>query len=218
MIKPFSGQSKWLAGIIILVVGMLFIGGCSLGNQLPVISSLIASNEATTDPTASFQIQCNAQDPDGDELSYTWLADGGYISGEGSLVIWTAPDTTGAYTITVEVTDGSGGTATDQITINVVVPNQPPVIEVVTAMWHRLKKASDTPITCVAKDPDGDVLTYTWSVEPDAGNFAGEGDTVTWIAPNAYGNYIITVTVTDGRGGEASESITIVVCSCAGAH
>jgi hypothetical protein len=216
MIKPFSGQPKWLVALIIVVFGTLFIGGCSPENQLPVISSLIASDETMTSPSSSCQLQCTAQDPDGDKLSYTWSADDGYIGGEGSSVIWTAPDAPGAYIITVEVTDGKGGIATDQITINVVVPNHPPVIESLTAEWHRLKKASNTPITCVATDPDGDELTYTWSAE--AGNFSGEGDTVTWVAPNNYGSYIITVTVSDGRGGEASDSINITVCSCSSAH
>jgi hypothetical protein len=222
MIKPFSGQPKWLVALIILVVGTLFIGGCSPENQLPVISGLIASDETMTSPSSSCQIQCTAQDPDGDKLSYTWSADDGYIGGEGSSVIWTAPDAPGAYIITVEVTDGNGGIATDQITINVVVPNQPPVIESLTAEWHRLKKASNTPITCVATDPDEDELTYKWSATDDGGNpvgsFTGEGDTVTWVAPNNYGNYTITVTVSDGRGGEASDSIGITVCSCASAH
>jgi hypothetical protein len=216
MIRPASGQPKWLAGLIILVFSTLLIIGCSLGNQLPVISSIVASNKAMTNPAGNCQILCAAQDPDGDELTYTWLADEGYISGEGSLVTWTAPDTPGAYVITVEVSDGQDGAVSSQIIINVVLPNHLPVIKSLTAEWGRLKKASNTPITCDAFDPDNDELTYTWSAL--AGNFTGTGAVVTWVAPNAYGIYTITVTVSDGRGGEASSSIDITVCSCASAH
>jgi hypothetical protein len=217
MTKPVSGQPKWLVGLIILVVGTLLISGCCLmANKPPVISSIVASNQAMTDPAGNCQILCNAQDPDGDELSYTWLADDGYISGEGPLVIWTAPDTPGAYVITVEVSDGQDGIVSNQIIINVVLPNHLPVIKWLYADWYRLKKASNTPITCEAMDPDGDELTYTWSAL--AGNFSGTGAIVTWIAPNAYGIYTITVTVTDIRGGETSSSIDITVCSCGSAH
>ncbi len=215
--KLISGQPKWLVSLIILVVATLFISGCCvLDNQLPVISSLTATNGAEINPSGSCQIECAVSDPDEDELSYTWLADDGDIIGEGSTVTWMAPDAPGVYIITVEVSDGRDGIATEQLTLNVVTPNHPPVIKILTAEWHRVEKASNTPIICVATDPDEDELTYTWSA--DAGNITGEGDTVTWVAPNDYGTYYITVTVTDGRGGEASESVDVIVCSCPGAH
>ena len=211
MMKLISKQPKWLASLIILVVAALLIGSCVPPNQPPLISS-ISANEEEINPAGSCQIECIASDPDEDELSYIWSTDGGNISGEGSIVTWIAPDAPGDYTIAVKVTDGREGEATTHLTINVVAPNHPPVIEVLASKWHRLKKASNTPITCFASDPDGDELSYTWSAE--AGNITGEGDTVTWVAPNAYGTYAITVIVTDGRGGEAGESVTIQVCSC----
>ena len=214
MIKLVLGQPKWLVSLIILIVAALLIVSCAPLNQPPVISSLTA-NEEETNPGGSCQIECTASDPDEDELSYIWSADGGNISGEGSIVTWTAPDEPGTYTITVQVTDGRDGEETKQITINAVAPNHPPTIESLTPEWSSVRKAATPTIECVASDPDGDKLTYTWSA--DGGNFSGEGSTVTWVAPNAYGNYTITVTVTDGRGGEASESTKITVCSCPGA-
>lgn len=216
MIKLVLGQPKWLASLIILAVAALLIGSCAPSNQPPVISSLTANNEEEVSPGDSRQIECTASDPDGDELSYTWSADGGNISGEGSVIIWTAPDEVGTYTITVQVTDGRDGEETEQITINAVAPNHPPVIESLTAEWDRLKRASNTPITCLASDPDDDELSYTWLA--NGGNITGEGDTVTWVAPNDYGTYTITVIVTDGRGGEVRDSIDIIVCSCGSAH
>jgi len=216
MIKPIFSQPKWLAGLIILVVAALLIGSCVPANQPPVISSLTA-NEEQIAPAGSCQIECIASDPDEDELSYTWSAGGGNISGEGSIVTWMAPDEPGAYTIVVKVTDGRDGEATTQLTIDVVAPNHPPKIVSLTSEWKRLKKASNSLITCVASDPDEDKLSYIWSAE--AGNFieGPEEGTVTWVAPNAYETYTITVTVTDGRGGEASDSVDIIVCSCPGA-
>jgi PKD repeat protein len=67
-------------------------------------------------------------------------------------------------------------------------------------------------IQCTASDPDEGKLSYAWSA--NGGNISGEGSAATWVAPNAFGTYTITVTVSDGRGGEATETIEIVVTCC----
>ena len=79
----------------------------------------------------------------------------------------------------------------------------------------RVKQAGTATITCVAFDPDEDELTYTWTAE--RGSISGEGDVVTWVGPSEYGTFTITATVTDGRGGEATNEIPIIVCSCGSA-
>lgn len=206
-------QPKWLVGLIILVIGPLLFGGCAPTNEPPVISSLTA-NQKSVSPSGSCQLECIVSDPDGDSLSYIWSASEGNVSGEGSVATWIAPHVPGAYTLTVEITDGRGGEATKQLTIGVAV-NHPPVIDSLTTEWQMVRKATTSTIQCIASDPDGDELSYIWSV--DGGNISGEGPIVTWVAPNAYGTYTVTVTVTDSRGGEASESISIQVCSCPGA-
>lgn len=222
MIKSFSRRSKWLVALILLTIASLFISGCCLFNEPPVISGLAVLTEGEINPGGVVLLQCYATDSDGDELSYSWSADTGSFNGSGANVNWTAPDEVGTYTINVEVSDGSDDTVTDSIIVGVLVPNNPPVIETISAEWHRLKKGSNTPITCLASDPDGDTLSYEWSaVDGDgnpAGNFTGEGDTVTWFAPNNYGTYTITATVSDSRGGQDSTTIDIVVCACGSAH
>lgn len=213
MIKPIFGKSKWLASLIILVITIPTIASCLPANQLPVISSLTALYEGEINTTDSCQIKCVASDPDEDELTYTWTAYGGTISGEGPTVTWTAPNTLGNCTIKVEVSDGRDGIATKQISIQVSAPNNPPIIADLTTNCPRVKpNSSGAVIECDASDPDEDELTYTWSA--DRGNVSGEGNTANWIAPGDYGEYFITVTVTDGRGGEASDEIKIIVCSC----
>lgn len=209
MMKLVLTQPKWPASLIILVVAILLIGGCTPANQPPVISILTASEE-WVNPSGRCQITCVASDSDGDELSYTWSAPGD-ISGKGSVVTWNAPAVPGVYTITVKVTDGRGGEATTQLTIGVAI-NHPPVIDSLTTERERVKKATVLNVECIASDPDGDELSYTWSAS--GGNISGKGPIATWVAPNAYGSYTITVTITDGRGGEDSKSINITVCSC----
>jgi hypothetical protein len=64
-------------------------------------------------------------------------------------------------------------------------------------------------ITCDASDRDGDALSYNWSVS--GGNISGTGVAVNWTAPNSLGSYNVTVTVSDGRGGQVMQQVTIEV-------
>ena len=64
-------------------------------------------------------------------------------------------------------------------------------------------------VTCIASDPDGAELSYDWSAS--AGEVSGDGYTVTWVAPATEGSYSVAVTVTDGRGGEVTDYVTIAV-------
>jgi len=54
------------------------------------------------------------------ELSYEWSCTGGELSGKGSLVTWTAPNTTGKVTITVIVSDIAGNMASKNLVLSVV--------------------------------------------------------------------------------------------------
>ncbi|MGA2669925.1 MAG: Ig-like domain-containing protein [Dehalococcoidia bacterium] len=64
-------------------------------------------------------------------------------------------------------------------------------------------------IVCNATAPNGDELSYNWSA--DGGKITGAGTAVTWTASNSSGSYNITVTVSNGHGGEAKKRITITV-------
>lgn len=205
--KTVSTRSIWLGSLITVVIAVLLISGCSPPNQPPVIANLTASEERIS-PSARDQFKCIASDPDGDELEYNWSASDGHISGEGAIITWTAPQSPSSYTIMVKVTDDRGGEATAQLTIGVEV-NHPPVIESLTAGRSTIKQAESTPVKCIASDPDGDELSYEWS--SIAGNFSGKGPAVTWISPNSCATFTISVTISDGRGGKATEKIDIKV-------
>jgi len=64
-------------------------------------------------------ISCLASDPDNDKLDYIWQATGGKLIGTGANMQWIAAGEPGIYTISVEVEDDSGASATFQITVNV---------------------------------------------------------------------------------------------------
>jgi len=69
--------------------------------------------------TKEYDIECIASNTSG-ELVYEWSCDGGEISGEGSLITWTAPDTEGDVTVTVVVTDVADNIVSQSIILNVV--------------------------------------------------------------------------------------------------
>ena len=228
--KPISSQSQRLAVLIILIVGTLLISsGCLPSNQAPAISSL-AADEEWVESADICHVECTASDPDGDELSYSWSSDSGSISGEGSTVSWTAPEAPGSYTITVEVTDGRGGEEKTQLTVNVVAVNHPPIIEslIVTAehiylaeitvgfttskIGYKVLESKDYKIECLASDPDSDDLIFEWSA--DEGAISREGAVITWTTPPNAGERNVTVTVSDGTGGVATESIVFVAVIC----
>jgi hypothetical protein len=68
--------------------------------------------------TKEYYIECIASSTNG-ELVYEWSCDGGDISGEGSLITWTAPDTEGDVTVTVVVTDVGHITVSKSIILSV---------------------------------------------------------------------------------------------------
>lgn len=68
-------------------------------------------------------VSADAQDPDGDTLSYKWGSPtGSFANANNRQTEWTAPGQPGAVPLTVTVDDGKGGTASDTITIQVVAP------------------------------------------------------------------------------------------------
>jgi peptidoglycan-associated lipoprotein len=90
-------------------------------------------------------------------------------------------------------------------------PNRPPTFNgPIQANPPVLEPGQTTNLSAPATDPDGDTITYTWSAP--AGTFSNQnGMNTTWTAPNQEGNYPLTVTANDGRGGTATNTITVPV-------
>ena len=89
------------------------------GNRPPAVRarcepcSVFAGTAAT--------VTADAQDPDGDPLTYAWSAPAGSLtSAAARQTPWTAPDMEGPVPVSVRVSDGRGGSASDVITIQVV--------------------------------------------------------------------------------------------------
>ncbi len=68
-------------------------------------------------------VTAEAQDPDGDALTYRWTGPAGtFTNPTDRQTIWTAPQQEGPVQLTIAVNDGKGGTANATVTIQVVRP------------------------------------------------------------------------------------------------
>ena len=186
------------------------------GNSPPVIASLTARAEWLT-PSNCCRVECDAEDADGDDLSYEWLMEGGRVFGVGPVVMWVAPDTIGLHYIAVEVTDGYGGRSRDALAVQVLSP-EPPTIEDLCLTFQHPEYVKKYPwgyrilkgklcvcrMECTAVDW-GKELTYRWTC--DAGEISGSGPVATWTPPDAKSEGYVTVTVSDVMGNAASRAI-----------
>jgi hypothetical protein len=87
--------------------------------------------------------------------------------------------------------------------------NGNPVVSAVTVAPSSVNANGIASVTVVATDPDGDALTYSYSVT--GGAITGSGASVSWTAPSAAGAHSVTVTVSDGNGGTASGNGALTV-------
>ncbi len=196
---------------IILTFFVMIFGNCSdpaSTNTPPSILSLTA-NPDSVEENGTSELTCNASDPDNDNLRYTWDASSGSISGSGNNVTWSAPNSVGTYAVSCNVSDGNGGQDIQSININVFSSNSSPTINSLSATPDTVSKNGISDLICIASDPDNDPLSYNWIVTN--GTISGTGDTVSWIAPDTTGTFIISCTVSDGNGGESIDSVEIVV-------
>jgi PKD domain len=87
--------------------------------------------------------------------------------------------------------------------------NRPPFVRI-TCDPCSVEPGAPLQLLAEASDPDGDRLDYAW--RGIAGSFADAATAAaTWISPARPGAFPVAVTVSDGRGGAASDSITVNV-------
>jgi hypothetical protein len=129
-----------------------------------------------------------ATDPDGDSLTYGWSATSGTISvsESGSSINWTAPSTTGTYTITCTVSDGKGGSDTKNVNIIVTIVGG-------VKLWtRRLGTANDDYGYGVATDASGNIYVTGYTGGGLDGNTNAGGWDIFLTKYDTNGNKIWT--------------------------
>jgi predicted secreted protein len=187
------------------------IGVSTRRNEGPTISSLTA-NPPTVEPGGTMQLDLAVEDPEDSPLSFQWAAPSDWTLSDRFVEnpTVTAPDSPGeTAAIGVTVSDFRGATADASIVVS-TRPNRPPVIQDIVPETTRLSRAGRTEVSATATDPEGDSLSYTWSLNRSDWTLQGSGPQVEVLAPEQEGqSAILTATVTDSRGATASSSISL---------
>jgi ribosomal protein L14 len=189
-------------------------------NQPP--SANAGSDITLTLPQNSTMLTGIGYDPDGTIVSYQWA----YVSGPAGTNTYslTTPNNSstglnnlvqGVYVFRLTVRDNSGATATDSVRVTVIqVANQLPTANAGADITITLP-TNTTTLYGSGIDPDGTIQTYTWTYVsgPGTNNYtiANTGSATTGLYNLVQGVYVFKLTVTDNRGGTATDNITVTV-------
>ena len=178
-------------------------------NHPPRIKSLAAVSEILIQNTST-KIYCTAVDKDNEQLKYYWQVNEGNISSEGSYVDFFAPNKSVTAIIKVIVEDTYGEKDSASLSIEIVSEvNHSPNINSIKAVPRKIKLGDKTKLVCFAEDIDGDSLSFNWSSK--FGYINQTSDSIIWTAPDFEGDYYVSCTVSDGKGGIAKDSLKIMV-------
>jgi hypothetical protein len=178
-------------------------------NTIPEIISLTAATDRI-EPFSLCELECEAVDPDGDPLTYSWTTSAGDIFGEGPSVEWGSPVGEGLYRVSVTVDDSRGGIAEYSISLR-VTENAIPEISTLAADSDWVPAGGSTRLHCEVTDQDGDKVTLEWSAT--GGELFGEGNAVIWVAPDEGDVHWVTVVARDNYGGESRRAMPVSVTS-----
>ncbi|AFZ10677.1 RHS repeat-associated core domain protein (plasmid) [Oscillatoria nigro-viridis PCC 7112] len=140
---------------------------------------------------------------------------------QGGAFNWAYAGEVEPWEILIKATDNKGGEAFQRIelTVSPAAPNRPPSITSTPRTNTRLGKTYFYQVE--AKDPDGNPLTYTLLNPPNGMAFATPASTpagmtfqeglISWTpGVSQQGTYPITVRVSDGLGGLATQTFNLI--------
>ncbi|WP_460151466.1 beta strand repeat-containing protein, partial [Priestia megaterium] len=194
-------------------------GGTAVSTVTVIVTPV---NDAPTVPNYTFSTQEDSPvigaivgtDVDGNPLSYQLQVaptNGvAAVNADGTFSYQPNPNFNGTDQFTVLVSDGQGGTAVSTVTINVIPVNDPPITSNVS---FTIAEDSTLINQIVAVDPDGDSLTFSLQAAPGNGVAVVNVDGTFSYQPNLNfnGTDRFTVLVSDGQGGTAVSTVTVIV-------
>lgn len=173
----------------------------TVANNPPVASFNTTKSGLTVNVNAA-----NSSDSDGTISSYSWNWGDSSTAGSGVTASHTY-SAAGTYNITLTVKDdkNSASTLSQNVTLTVVVVNQPPVAKFSNSINGLIVSVNASNST-----DDNGITLYTWNWND--GTSTSNGVTATHTYANA-GTYTITLTVTDASGLTNSITATVTVKS-----
>lgn len=178
-------------------------------NDLPTVTAT-QTVAGTEDTAAKFTVA--ATDADGGALTYTAAgAKSGTVTGgdNGAFTYTPNANFNGTDTVIVTVKDAAGATTTQTVTFNVAGVNDAPTFDAdTTKTLTAINNGTAAAFSIKASDVDGDTLTPTITDQPDHGTLNGN----TYVATKGFvGADAFTIQVSDGKGGLASQVVTVNV-------
>ncbi len=158
-------------------------------------------------PGDTLSVEVFGNDADGDEvtITYEWSKNGEPAGNSKRLEV---PIKRGDK-ISVRITPFDGDVNGSAVILNREIGNMPPMI--IEDKNFRLEGNIYTH-QIKASDPDGDVLTYSLKVAPVGMTINSSTGLIQWDIPQDLNKKIpITVSVTDGNGGETSQNFTLEI-------
>ncbi len=148
-----------------------------------------------------------SSDPDGDPIEVTWsFGDGTTETGATPTHVYAAA---GSYVATVIVSDGRGGTVSDEAVVEIGEPNRPPTAIVRGGPDFRVRLGQTIELDATASfDHDGDDLSFEWSWGDST---PADTDAMASHVYASEGVFSGALTVEDGHGGLDTYEFTVEV-------
>lgn len=185
-----------------------------LDNVAPKIKVLTSSKKYVSKTPAT--LTCEAEDEDGDDLTYSWSVtelfggDEGTLSSDtGSSVTWTPPDGFGNFQFRCLVSDGK--VDAEKFLSVYGTDNVPPEISTVTVIPESASAGATVTLSCDAVDEEGDAIDYAWMVSGGTLSSSTVAQP-TWTLPSSGSAHAATCSVSDGRPiAGAMETVAVTV-------
>lgn len=213
--KNLGGLFSWSIdsdnGDILNAMNESLLGGSSSGSDVPAVTNhapvASAADQMVTGPATVTLDGSASSDQDGDALTYKWtqisgstvaLSNANSKKASFSVAAVTSNQTL-AFRLTVTDAKGLSNSVDVQVVNKAPKANQAPVVNPMPAVT--LEAGQTYAINVQAADPDGDALTYSWSVPGDMHATGTDTANVSITAPevSAESSYTLSVIVSDGK-------------------
>jgi len=149
-------------------------------------------------------------DPDLDGLAFAWAQTAGptvILTGADTSSPTFVPPVSGVYEFELAVSDGFGGVSLDRV--QVTATNGNPIANA-GADQVVAKKNPVTLDGTASSDPDVDAISFAWTqVSGPIVTLVGADTASPSFVPNVGGLYVFRMTVGDGDGGSASDTVQV---------
>ena len=182
-------------------------------NQPPIIQTPLSN--VTLDVNETHTFECNASDPEGGSVSYSWLLDSTPRT-ETTASLTLTFSQAGTHILECRVSDESNNTNTSSANIIVRVPNQPPVVS-----DQRVSVDGNASVsgTVSFRDPDGNATIRVvgtaptgFSIDADTGAFTFDASQTYAQLPKGVSQDIsVYLVVTDNDGAQSYATLLITV-------